>query len=325
MLDKYEKAGKIAARVRNKAAKKITAGMKVIDLVNWVESEIKSNGAGLSFPCNISINQIAAHYTSPLDDNTLFCEGDIVKIDLGAEVDGYVSDTAVTVVVEGDNVEPIDEFGNPLYMPGRLDEGNPIVSEEDIEKRLDIIDSSSAALDNVICVIKDGVSVNDIGEIVQDTIKEKGFSPIYNLSGHSLEQYKLHAGVSIPNFPDNGNYILKEGDHIAVEPFATDGVGFVNDIQQHHIYSYLRTRPLRQEDSTRLLKIIRDDFTYFPFAERHLLDVFDGAKLGEAMEPLISSRSIFPYKVIKEKNGGMVAQTEHTIIVEKEGCKITTL
>lgn len=49
MLEKYEKAGKIAAKVRKQAAKKATAGMKVIDLIDWIESEIKSTGAGLSF------------------------------------------------------------------------------------------------------------------------------------------------------------------------------------------------------------------------------------------------------------------------------------
>ena len=63
MLEKYEKAGKIASKVRKEAAKKITAGMKVADMVDFVESSIKSTGAGLSFPCNVSINQIAAHYT----------------------------------------------------------------------------------------------------------------------------------------------------------------------------------------------------------------------------------------------------------------------
>jgi methionyl aminopeptidase len=98
----------------------------------YFESEITKTGVGLSFPCNISINQIAAHYTSPPNDDTVFCNGDIVKIDLGAEVHGYISDTAVTVVVEGDNIDPVDENGNVLSMLGRLDDGNPIVTDEDL-------------------------------------------------------------------------------------------------------------------------------------------------------------------------------------------------
>ena len=325
MLEKYEKAGKIAAKVRKQAAKKVTAGMKVIDLVDWIESEIKSTGAGLSFPCNVSINQIAAHYTSPPGDDTVFCEGDIVKIDLGAEVDGYISDTAVTVIIEGDNGELVDEEGNPLKMPGRLDDGNPFVSEDEIEERRAIIDASSSALDNVISIIRDGVSLEDIGRVVQETMNSKGYNPIVNLSGHSLEQYNLHAGLSIPNYPEKSSVVLKEGDHVAIEPFATNGVGMVNDIPQSYIYSYLRTRPLRQPDAKKLLKRIRDDFTYFPFAQRHLLEGYDSRSLSRAMRPLITSRALYPYNALKEKSDGMVAQTEHTIIVEKDGCNVTTL
>lgn len=244
---------------------------------------------------------------------------------MGAEVDGYVSDTAVTVIIEGDNADLVDDDGNPLKMPGRLDDGNPIVSEDEIEERRAIIDASSSALENVISIIKDGVSLEEIGRVVQETMNSKGYNPIVNLSGHSLEQYNLHAGLSIPNYPEKSSVVLKEGDHVAIEPFATNGVGMVNDIPSHYIYSYLRTRPLRQPDATKLLKRIREDFTYFPFAQRHLLEGYDEHSLNRAMRPLITSRSIYPYNALKEKTDGIVAQTEHTIIVEKDGCKVTTL
>lgn len=325
MFEKYEKAGKIAARVRKQAAKKATAGMKVSDLVNWVESEIKSTGAGLSFPCNVSINQIAAHYTSPPNDDTLLCNGDIVKIDLGAEVDGYISDTAVTVIIEGDNKEPFDEDGKALEMPGRLDDGNPEITEDEIEIRREIIDASSSALENAISIIRDGVTLNEIGTEVQKTMQDKGYTPIVNLTGHSLEQNNLHAGLSIPNYPDGSDHELKEGDHIAVEPFATNGIGQVGDVPQQYIYSFLANKPQRQPDSKRLLKNISNNFAHFPFAKRHLLDQFDEHRLNRAMRPLITSRSLYPYNALKEKTDAMVAQTEHTIIVEKDGCHVTTL
>ncbi len=325
MFEKYEKAGKIASKVRNQAAKKITAGMKVSEIVDFVESEIKNTGAGLSFPCNISINQIAAHYTAPPGDDTVFCNGDIVKIDLGAEVDGYISDTAVTVIVEGDNIDPVDEDGNPLKMPGRLDDGKVEVTEDEIEIRREIIDASSSALENAISIIKDGVTLNEIGAEVQKTMQEKGYSPIVNLTGHSLEHNNLHAGLSIPNFPDGSDHQLKEGDHIAVEPFATNGIGMVTDLPNHYIYSYLRNRPLRQPDAKKLLKDISINNTHFPFSKRAFLARYEPKQLNRAMRPLITSRSIYPYNALKEKTDGMVAQTEHTIIVEKDGCHITTL
>lgn len=328
MLEKYEKAGKIAAKVRKQAAKKATAGMKVSDLVNFVESSILETGAGLSFPCNVSINEIAAHYTSSPSDDTLLCNGDIVKIDLGAEVDGYISDTAVTVVIEGDNKEPFDEDGNPLNMPGRLDDGNPIINQDEIEERQALVDASSTALENVISILKEGVTLNDIGEVVQNTMQFKGFNPIVELAGHSLQQYTLHAGYSIPNYPDGNKQELKEGDHVAIEPFATNGLGLIDDLPQYCIYLNTNNQyPLRQPDARKLLNHIRRNHEFFPFSKNQLLSVFNGDehRVNRALKPLIATQLIYPFNVLKEKTNGMVAQTEHTIIIEKEGCEITTL
>lgn len=325
MLEEYRKAGKIASKVRKEAAKKITAGMKVIDFIDWIESEITSTGAGLSFPCNISINQIAAHYTSPPDDDTIFCYGDIVKIDLGAEVNGYISDTAVTVVVEGDNVEPVDEEGNPLRMPGRYDDGNPVVTDEDIELRHNLVEASSSALENVLSIVKDGVTLNEIGRTVQETINSYGFSPIVSLAGHSLEQNNLHAGISIPNYPDASTYELKEGDHVAIEPFASSGAGITSDVPEYYIYSFMNNKPVRNPQAKILLKNISKNNRYFPFAQRHVKTSMDDKQFMRALRPLIASGCIYPHAVLKDKADGMVAQTEHTVIVEKEGCEVTTL
>jgi len=325
MLEKYEEAGRIASKVRKEAAKKITAGMKVIDLINFIEGEILSTGAGLSFPCNISINEIAAHYTSPVDDDTLFCRGDIVKIDLGAEVDGYISDTAVTVVVEGDNADICDEDGNRFTMPGRLDDGNPDVSEDEIAMRHELVEASSSALENVISIIRDGITLNEIGRTVQDTINDKGFLPIVSLAGHSLEKNNLHAGLSIPNYPDGSTHELKEGDHVAIEPFATSGAGVTSDIPEYYIYSYMNNKPIRNPRATMLLKSIGKHNRYFPFAQRHVKTSMNDTEFARAMRPLFMSGNIYPHAVLKDRDNGMVAQTEHTIIVEKDGCQITTL
>lgn len=325
MLEKYEEAGRIASKVRKQAAKKITAGMRVLDFIEWIESEVTSTGAGLSFPCNISINQIAAHYTSPPNDDTIFSYGDIVKIDLGAEIDGYISDTAVTVVVEGDNAECTDEDGNPLKMPGRLDDGNPVVTDDDIELRHNLIEASSSALENVLSIVKDGVTLNDIGKTVQDTINSYGFVPIVSLAGHSLEQNNLHAGISIPNYPDASTYELKEGDHVAIEPFASSGAGITSDIPEYYIYSFMNNKPIRNPQAKVLINNISRNNRYFPFAQRHVKTSFDENQFTRALRPLIMNGSIYPHAVLKDKADGMVAQTEHTVIVEKEGCTVTTL
>lgn len=321
MLDKYIKAGKIASKIRNKAIKKVKAGMKVIDVINYVENEIIKSNAGLAFPCNISINQISSHYTSPLVDNTVLCNGDIVKIDLGVEVDGYIADTAETTIITGDNAELT---GN-MDMPGRLDDGNPMVTHDEIEERRKLIIATNAALENVTSIIRDGTTLDDIGSVVEDTITSYGFKPIRDLTGHELSRYRLHTGLQIPSYSNNDNYQLKEGDCIAVEPFATDGVGLTCNLPQEHIYTYFQDRPFRQQESQELLKFIQEKHSHLPFAKRHLLNKYTSEELENAIKPLITSMAIYPYKVLREQQNGMTSQTEHTIIVEKDSCRITTI
>lgn len=325
MLDKYEKAGKIASKARKNAVKKATAGMKVIDLIEYVENEIKRRGAKLAFPCNISINEITSHYTSPPNDETLLYNGDIVKIDLGAEIDGYLSDTAITTVITGEDIEASEDYANQLNMPGRNDDGNINVTEEAVEERLDLKEATDSALENVISILKEGVSVNEIGRIIQDSIQDKGFTPVVDLTGHAIARYNIHPGLTIPNYPTNSDYILKEGDHIAIEPFATTGEGHVVNLQFSTIYSYLRPRPLLSARSQKLLTKIANDYKYFPFSKREFLNDYNIKSLNDAMDPLIACRALYPYAVLKERSNADVSQTEHTVIIEKEGCNVTTL
>ncbi|WP_455644924.1 M24 family metallopeptidase [Methanosphaera sp.] len=321
MYDEYIKAGQIASKVRKSATKRITSGMKVIDLIEWVEEEIRKNGAGLAFPCNISINDITSHYTSPPSDDTVFCNGDIVKIDLGTHVDGYIADTAVTVIVEGDNIE----IDNNTSMPGRLDNGNPEVTTSDLEERVELIEAARNALECAISIIRDGITLSDISSQLEETIINQGFNPISDLTGHSLARYNLHSGLQIPPVSTGDTHTLHEGDVVAIEPFVTSGVGLVETLPQHYIYSYLRERPFGESEASKLLKHIQENNLHFPFAKRYFLDLYDEDKLNHVMHPLITSRAIFPYKLLKEASGAMNAQCEHTIIVEKEGCIVTTL
>ena len=71
--------------------------MPVIDVCEKVEGLIRAKGGKPAFPCNVSINEVTAHYTSPPDDTLKIPEGSTVKVDFGVQVDGYVTDSAFTV------------------------------------------------------------------------------------------------------------------------------------------------------------------------------------------------------------------------------------
>ena len=188
MIESYIKAGKIVSDIRSEASKMITDGALVIDLVNYVESEILKTGAEIAFPCNVSINEIAAHYTSPVGDKTAFKAGDMVKLDLGAMVNGCIADSAITIIADGDISENY--------------------TQDEINLHEEIVEASAAGLEAAIATARAGIEVSKIGAAVHEAIAEYHLNPIFNLTGHSLEQFNLHAGISIPNYDNQDNYVL---------------------------------------------------------------------------------------------------------------------
>jgi methionyl aminopeptidase len=305
MIESYIKAGKIVSNIRNEASKMIKDGALVLDLVTYVESEILKSGAEIAFPCNVSINEYAAHYTSPAGDKTKFKAGDMVKLDLGAMIDGYIADTAVTVLASGN-----------------MDEN---YTQDEINLHEEIIEASAAGLEAAIATVRAGVELSKIGAAVHEAISEYNLNPIFNLMGHSLEQNNLHAGISIPNYDNNDNFKLDEGQAVAIEPFATNGEGIVNDAPGHYIFSYLANKPFRMKSTQKVLKYIQHNNRYVPFSGRWITDEFGERKGAIALKQLSDAMAIYPYAPLREKQDCFVSQKEHTIIVEKEGCTVTTI
>ncbi len=307
MIEMYQKAGKIVKDVRELAVSEVHEGMKVLSLINLIESEIKKRGGFPAFPCNISINEVTAHYTSPPRDDTLLKDGDLVKIDLGAHVEGFIADSAITVMI-GSGEGPY-KSEDKTYTP---------------EKQVELIETANNALEVAISNIRAGAELGKIGGAVEEYVKSQGFLPISNLAGHSMDRWILHSGLSIPNVNEKNHHRIEEGDVLAIEPFVTDGVGVVGDMKDTFIFRFLRDRPLRLAPARKLLDLIKLKYANLPFAQRWLNEESGVRQLNPAMRQLISSRAIYPYHVLREKSGARVAQAEHTVIVESDGCMIIT-
>lgn len=289
-LEKYRRAGKLLSEVREEVRKLVKPGVALLDLAETTEELIRQKGAKPAFPCNVSLNQIAAHYSPPAGDTTVIKEGDIVKVDLGAHVDGYIADTAFTVATG--------------------------------EKK-EIVGAVEKALEEAIKVVRPGINVSEIGKAVEDAAKASGFKPIRNLSGHSLGRWTLHSGLTIPNFDEKTDQKIKAGDVLAIEPFLTDGAGLVEDQPQVYIYRYMRDRPVRLRMAKKLLLDIKRIYGSLPFAERWLTKNMSKLRMELSLRELIGAGAIYPYHVLKER-AGVVAQAEHTVIVTEEGCEVTT-
>ncbi len=290
-LDKLRTAGKIAGEARDYGAKKIAEGVLLLEVAEDIESFIQSNGGVPAFPVNIAINDIAAHYTPAHDDKLRFERGDLVKLDVGVHIDGYIGDTATTVEV-GTN---------------RWD---------------NLIKAVQNALKAAIEVSKPKIKLRQIGAAVQRSIEAHDFLPVENLTGHSLERYNLHAGLSIPNVMDNSTEVLNLGDVIAIEPFATNGTGRVDGKKGGNIFKFVKIRDVKGKDNTRLLQYINERYSSLPFSERwcHQFD----RRAKQHLKKLERSRVIRSYPILRDVGGGMVSQAEHTVIITEDGCEVIT-
>jgi len=292
ILEKYIKAGEIAAKVLNFAKGIAKKDMLVVDLAESIEKKIFELGARPAFPVNISLNDMAAHYHPVLNDKLAIKEEDYVKIDVGVHVDGYIGDTATTVRLAGKD---------------------------------ELIQCSEKMLDNAIKIIRPGITIGEVGETIENTTKEFGFNPIRNLTGHSLDRFDVHAGMTIPNIKTDSKYQLREDEIYAIEPFCTAGNGLVKDSGSALIFRWISDRPMRIIEARKILELARDKYEKLPFAKRWIQKEFSQLKVELALKELTAVNALYGYQPLREVSNKPVAQSEHTVIVKENPIILTTL
>ncbi len=288
VLEKYKKAGAIAKQVLEYGKALAREGVPVLELAEKIEGKIIELGGEIAFPVNIGINETAAHFTPLLEDNRTIKAEDYVKIDVGVHIDGYIGDTAATVRAAGKD---------------------------------ELIVCSEKMLEAALKLFTPGTRICEIGEVIENTAREFGFNPVRNLTGHGLEQYNLHAGITVPNIKNENKRELKEGEVYAVEPFCTEGSGFVKDCQPALIFSYVCDAPVRMPEARRIMHLAKVEYKKLPFAKRWLQKSFSPLKLDMAIKQI--GHGLHPYAQLKEVSGKPVAQSEHTVIVEEKPVVIT--
>jgi methionyl aminopeptidase len=293
-LEKFHRSGKILRETREEIKGFVHEGMPIIEICEKAENLIRKKGGKPAFPCNVSINEIAAHYTSPPNDEKRIPENSIVKVDIGAHVDGYVSDTAVTVCF------------NPEYES--------------------LAETAETALEKAIQNIGPNMPTSKLGTIIENTVKSRGFKPISNLTGHQVGRYLVHAGVSLPNVSHLFSSRIKLGGVYAIEPFVTfqNAVGKVENEKECTIFRFLKSRSQKNAYAKQLLKYIEESFRTLPFAERWLQNIVPKEHHQEAFRELLSSKAIMAYPIFIEVSRKPVAQAEHTVLIVEDGCMVLT-
>ena len=286
IFERYRDAGEIAAKILRRGAQEIREGVSYLEVVESIEVQVREEGAALAFPLNLSLNEDAAHDTASQGDVRVFTKGDVAKLDLGVQIDGYIADTATTI-----------DLGNNSLL----------------------LEASERALDAAIKAVRPGATAGELGAAIQKEIECRGYRPISNLTGHGLDRYILHRPPTIPNVGVNGGVVLEEGMVFAIEPFATTGSGHVGEKTRKEIYSQVSQKPVRIPAARAILNKVKDRHG-LPFARRWL----DEKKLDIALSSLVRSQVLHVYPVLSDIPGSLVSQHEHTVIVTSEGCIVTT-
>ncbi|MGC8586061.1 MAG: type II methionyl aminopeptidase [Candidatus Micrarchaeia archaeon] len=298
-IEKLKKVGVVSVEALRIAAKNVKVGAKLSDVANAAESYVKELGFDFAFPINISINEQAAHFTPGLNDATTFKENDIIKLDFGAAKDGILGDVAFTVSLAQD------------------------------QRHEGLMNATKEALDEAISMVREGVSVGSIGKAISAKIEGKGFKPIRNLGGHGISIHNLHAeGLFIPNYDNGDDTVLKEGQLIAIEPFATlkSGKGMVTEGSIEEIFQFEQKVPVRSTNARLLLNEIERRYAKEAFAARWLGDVLsDRFALYAALRELMNAGAISSYPVLVEGSGKIVSQHEAEMLVGKDSCDVVAI
>jgi methionyl aminopeptidase len=292
--EQYVRSGKIARELRGWIRQNVRAGSTLLEIAVNVEAEIVRRGGQPAFPTGIGVNDVTAHYAPQENDVAKIQETDVVKIDYGVHIDGYVADTSVTITE------------NPSYQL--------------------LLEATERALQAATEVVKRDRRIGEIGKVIAATAKAEGFRPINNLSGHTIEQYTVHAGKSIPNLYAPGLPMLNKGDVFAIEPFLTlaDAAGYVVESQQENIFSLIVRKKTGNKELDDLMDKIWNSRKTLPFSPRWFNQGYKEGRLMTLLKELEKRRLVHSYATLVEASGKPVAQFEHTMTIGDEGLIILT-
>ena len=288
-LEDWKKACKISAQALEYGKCLIKKGNNLLDVAKKTDEKIISLGGEIAFPSQISMNQIAAHFCPTKNNNPVF-DNQIMKLDVGAHVNGFIGDNACTVDLSGENNE--------------------------------LVRASREALNNAIKIIKPGITLAEIGRTIQETIMDFGFSPVRNLSGHGLGKFEIHTKPTVPNYDNGDETEIKKGDIFAIEPFATNGYGAVIETSNPTVFSFIQKKPVRDMTTRQVLKEI-ENYNGLPFAKWWLEEKFPLFRVNLALRQLENLGVIKGYPPLADRDNGLVSQAEHTILVEEKAIILT--
>ena len=309
-IESMRKAGECHKQIRKYAQTIIKPGIKLIDMVEKIENMLRFitnmnlTECGQAFPTGCSLNNVAAHYTPNKGDETILQYDDVMKLDFGTQINGYIIDSAFTVAF------------NPIY--DNLLKASKEATTEGVKNAG--IDVRLGELGGIIGEVLNSYEI----EIKGKTHKIKA---IKDLCGHTMDRYKIHGAKSVPLYRDDSsetsNVKMEEGEFYAIETFATTGSGHVNE---KHPWSHYMKKPeafnnakIKSGQPKALFKYIDEHFSTMAFCPRWLEESgYTG--IDKSLKYLCDHDLVEPYPPLADIEGCYTSQFEHSFML-KPTCK----
>jgi len=308
-IESMRKAGECHRQIRKYAQSIIKPGIKLLDMVEKIENMLRFitnqnlTECGQAFPTGCSLNNVAAHYTPNKDDETVLQYDDVMKLDFGTQMNGYIIDCAFTVAF------------NPVY-------DNLLKASKE---------ATDAGVKNAGIDVRLGELGGIIGEILNSyEVEIKGkthkIKAIKDLCGHTMDRYKIHGNKSVPLYRDdnseNANVKMEEGEFYAIETFATTGKGKTHE---KHPWSHYMKNPdvfnnvkIKGQPKS-LFKYIDEHFSTMAFCPRWLEESgYTG--IDKSLKYLCEHNIVEPYPPLADIEGCYTSQFEHCFML-KPTCK----
>lgn len=319
-LAAFRKAGLIHKLVRNNARSLLQAGQTFINTVKGIEEYIMklcqvktefNRAVNIAFPIGLSVNEIAAHDTAMIDDKRLLYNGDVVKCDIGIQIDGYIVDSAFTHIVG----ETLDTIKSNIKYP--------------------LLEATADATYTGLCMSGVDARLYEISQEIQEIIEsyellDSEIKAVNGLGGHDINYYEVHGEKLILSVPHKSQKDLKmeEGEVYAIETYASSGSGMLIQKQFEKCNHFgINHGPTKVKNPSKNVVV---DWAYknrhdLPFTQRWCNDdnitniqkhLLKGVKEGTIVG--------FP-PLFDPKEGSLVSQLEHTLHIKDTGIEIFSL
>ncbi|HLC71606.1 MAG TPA: type II methionyl aminopeptidase [Candidatus Nanoarchaeia archaeon] len=290
-----QKAGKVTSQVRRETAAKLQKpGTSFLEAMDYAENRIIQLGGQIAW-AQMAVNDVAAHFCPEEDDTQVSQEGQLIKVDIGTHLEGWIADNAMTVAV------------------GKSSENKELSN---------LIKASQNALKAAIKLVRPGVQLWELGEAQYSEAEALGFTTVKNLCGHTIERYKVHAGISIPTYNNKDKTEIQAGWQVALEPFVTNGDGLIKEKGKATVFMIEKEKNARTPYARKILEDMKPR-NGLPFTTRWLTRKLGKGAAALGLRELQQLGIVKSYPPLAEVAKGMVAQFEHSMIVQDKALVYT--